>query len=148
MSSMVTTTTILPNDTANYSIVVPISVGFAILAVICSALILVTIVSHRRRMHTANHLLIGDTCAWSIFCCAAQSNHFILIGIQWILAMLVSSPAIVTTDIFFRYHSHCWITRIYPLHAYYTFGVYFDIPTTCVFVIYAYVYYRVRHSSA
>ncbi|CAF3362666.1 unnamed protein product [Rotaria socialis] len=104
MSSTATTIAILPNDTANYSIVVPISVGFAILAVICSALILVTIVSHRRRMHTANHLLIGDICAWSIFCCAAQSNHFILIGIQWILAILVSSPAIVTTDIFFRYH--------------------------------------------
>ncbi|CAF4313366.1 unnamed protein product [Rotaria socialis] len=88
MSSTATTIAILPNDTANYSIVVPISVGFAILAVICSALILVTIVSHRRRMHTANHLLIGDICAWSIFCCAAQSNHFILIGIQWILAIL------------------------------------------------------------
>ncbi|CAF3842073.1 unnamed protein product [Rotaria magnacalcarata] len=129
MSSMVTTTTILPNDTANYSIVVPISVGFAILAVICSALILVTIVSHRRRMHTANHLLIGDTCAWSIFCCAAQSNHFILIGIQWILAMLVSSPAIVTTDIFFRPHSVCWVTRIYLLHTYYTFVAYYFVPT-------------------
>ncbi|CAF4666573.1 unnamed protein product [Rotaria socialis] len=148
MSSTATKITILRNDTASYSIVVPISVGFAILAVICSALILVTIVFHRRRMHTVNHLLLGNTCVWSIFCCAAQSNHFILIGIQWILGILASSPAIVTTDIFFRYHSNCLVTRIYPLHTYYTFDVYFDIPTTCVFVIYAYVYYRARHSSA
>ncbi|CAF4392172.1 unnamed protein product, partial [Rotaria magnacalcarata] len=207
MNSTIITTTIYSYEIANYSIVAPISITLAILALISSILIVVTLVFHRR-MHTVSHLLIGNTCVWTIFSCAIQVNnfiyllfiewdssniscrwrgyfaymtlsgvtysyivqaisrlffivlatkyrwivsfkiHFILIGIQWIVVTVVALPAIVTTDIFFRPLSLCWVPRINMVHVYYSVLAYYCLPTVLIFVIYAYVYRRVRLSSA
>lgn len=207
MTSTILTTTLVPIDYTNYSLVIPMAIAFAGLAVIVSCCILFLII-HYRRLHTVNHLLIGNTCVWTVFCCFAQSNHYIylllitfdtsdmscrwrgyfaymtiagvvysyllqsisrlffivlaqkyrwiislkthiiLICIQWIMVIMLASPAILTNDIFFRPHALCWVTVIYPLHNYYTLLVYYALPTIFIVLIYFYVYYRVKNSRA
>ena len=64
------------------------------------------------------------------------------------MAILLALPAILTKDIYFRSDSLCWLTRSAPLHNIHTFIAYYGIPTTYMVVIYIYVYYRGRKSSA
>lgn len=83
MNTTLITTTPLQISYKTYSVVIPISIAFAILSVLISGLILIFIVCHAR-IHTVNHLLIANTCIWSILYSAAQSNQFIhVLFVQW-----------------------------------------------------------------
>ena len=59
----------------NYKIVAPISIFFALLAVLISILI-ITIVLSTKHLHTATHLLICNTSFASILYCIVQCNNY------------------------------------------------------------------------
>ena len=73
--------------------------------------------------------------------------HLILIGIQWVLAICLPLPAIVTDDIYFRPRALCWVPLRSLLHVSYTYVVYYTIPAACIGIIYLLIYFRVREIS-
>jgi hypothetical protein len=69
-------------------------------------------------------------------------THYILIFIQWLVVLLITLPAIVTKDIYFRYNELCWIPLKNIIHVIYTYIVYYTIPILSVCMIYVSIYYR------
>lgn len=80
---MSSSTTVAPNSFADYDIIAPISMTFALIAVVISCFIL-TIVSLTKQLHTSAHLLTCNTCIASIVFCLAQCyNYIFLLFITW-----------------------------------------------------------------
>jgi NADH:ubiquinone oxidoreductase subunit 3 (subunit A) len=80
---MNSSTTVAVYSSTNYDIVAPISMTFAILAVIISCFILVAI-SLTKQLHTVTYLLTCNTCISSILYCVVQCNNYIyLLFITW-----------------------------------------------------------------
>ena len=73
---MNSSTTEILRSSANYSIVAPTSMAFAMIAVIISCFIL-TLVSLTKQLHTAAHLLTCNTCIASIVFCLVQCYNYI-----------------------------------------------------------------------
>lgn len=72
--------------------------------------------------------------------------HYFLIGIQWCIAICSPLSAVITQDIHFRPGALCWVPLKKILHAIYTYFAFYIIPLVPIFIIYAYIYYRVRQS--
>nr|ACD88964.1 7 transmembrane receptor 2 [Adineta vaga] len=70
--------------------------------------------------------------------------HFILIGIQWPIAIIFPLPAIITVDIYFRPRALCWVPLRSLLHVIYTFVMYYIAPTLLICIIYLYIFFRVK----
>jgi len=70
--------------------------------------------------------------------------HYILIGVQWLIVIILPLPAILTDDIYFRANSLCWVPYKRLLHVIYTYVAYYLIPSLSICVIYLFIYFRVR----
>lgn len=80
MNSSITSTV---SSLTNYDIVAPISMIFAMIAVVISLLTLI-LVSLSKQLHTVTHLLTCNTCIASILYCIVQCNNYIyLLFIIW-----------------------------------------------------------------
>ncbi|CAF1003377.1 unnamed protein product [Adineta steineri] len=70
--------------------------------------------------------------------------HISLILIQWFIVLLIPLPALVTKDIYYRPFSLCWVPKKYTLHITYTVVAYYLIPAALIFIIYIYIYFRIK----
>lgn len=75
MNRTLETSTRLPNDEADYWILLPPAIALAMIAALISVGVLV-MTYFNKRLQTVNHMLICNTCVWSIFCTAAQTNNY------------------------------------------------------------------------
>ncbi|CAF1432612.1 unnamed protein product [Adineta ricciae] len=83
MTSLTRTATNLSASSTNYDTVAPISMAFALVAIVISVLILTLIIS-TKQLHTVSHLLTCNTCIASILYCIVQCNNYIyLLFIKW-----------------------------------------------------------------
>ncbi|CAF4348003.1 unnamed protein product, partial [Rotaria sp. Silwood2] len=73
--------------------------------------------------------------------------HLTLITAQWIIAILLPLPAIVTKDIYYAPNSLCWVRKQYPIHVAHTFLSYYFLPTICIVVLYIYLFRRAKRST-
>ena len=71
-------------------------------------------------------------------------THYILIALQWLLVILIASPAIITNDIYFRPGLLCWVPFKQTLHVAYTVFAYYLVPVLLIIIIYIHIYRRVR----
>jgi hypothetical protein len=70
-------------SSANYSIIAPMSMVFALIGVFISSIILILIFL-RKQLHSVTYLLICNTCVSSILYCIVQCNNYIyLLFITW-----------------------------------------------------------------
>jgi hypothetical protein len=74
-------------------------------------------------------------------------THYILIVGQWIVTLLLTSPALITQDIQFHPNVLCWVPFKHLLHVAYTIIAYYAIPVSMTVIIYIYIYYRVRQET-
>ena len=74
-------------------------------------------------------------------------THYILIVSQWIVTLLLTSPALITHDIEFHPNVLCWVPFEHLLHVAYTVVAYYVIPVSLTVIIYIYIYYRVRQET-
>ncbi|CAF2602609.1 unnamed protein product [Rotaria sp. Silwood2] len=72
--------------------------------------------------------------------------HLTLIAVQWIIAILLPLPAIVTKDIYFASNALCWVRKKFIIHVAYTFLAYYFLPTVCIIILYIYLFRRAKHS--
>ncbi|UJR17943.1 hypothetical protein I4U23_004842 [Adineta vaga] len=63
-------------SSANYTIIAPISMAFAFIAIVIAFFILI-LVSTTKQLHTVSHLLTCNTCLSSILYCTVQCNNYI-----------------------------------------------------------------------
>ena len=83
MNSSLATSTRFPNDTADYPRILPVSMALALLAALIACVIL-ALVFFTKRLHTPSHLLICNTCVWTVICCVVQTNnHLFVLFINW-----------------------------------------------------------------
>lgn len=83
MNSSLATSTRLPNDEADYPTILPVSMALAMLAALIACVIL-AVVFFTKRLHTPSHLLICNTCVWTVICCVVQTNnHLFVLVIKW-----------------------------------------------------------------
>jgi len=92
---MNSTLTNLQRSSANYQIIIPISMSFSLLSVFISFRILILIYL-TKRLHTISHLLICNTCLSTIF-------YSIVQGINYIYLIFLTSD---TSDISCRYRAY------------------------------------------
>lgn len=71
-------------------------------------------------------------------------THYILISIQWVIVFLLTSPAVLTNDITYRYLYLCWIPTECKLHSIYSLISTYLFPVIIIILIYISIYYRVR----
>ena len=83
MNSSFVTSTGVPNDKADYPRILPWSMALALLAALIACFIL-ALVFFTKRLHTPSHLLICNTCVWTVVCCVVQTNnHIFVLFISW-----------------------------------------------------------------
>ena len=70
--------------------------------------------------------------------------HFILILLQWFIVLIIPLPTLLTTDIYYRPYALCWVPKEYTLHIIYGIFAYYLIPAIIIFVIYIYIYSRIK----
>ena len=73
--------------------------------------------------------------------------HYLLICINWLIAILLPLPALVTTDIHYRSTSMCFVPLKSFIHVVYTYVAYYTIPALSICIIYIYIYHRVKQAS-
>ncbi|CAF1119902.1 unnamed protein product [Adineta ricciae] len=71
-------------------------------------------------------------------------THYILIICQWFVVFLVTSPSVVTKDIYFVPHVFCWVPLEHVMHLAYTAFAYYILPVVVIVTIYTYIYVRIR----
>jgi hypothetical protein len=72
--------------------------------------------------------------------------HYILILIHWCIVIVITSPAIITTDIYFRPGLLCWVPFKDTLHMGYTLFAYYVVPIISIMIIYIYIYRRIKRT--
>ena len=71
-------------------------------------------------------------------------THSILIGLNWLTAVVIPLSTIITSDIRFISGSLCWIRPEAYLHGFMIVIIEYAIPLGLVMVIYAYIYCEVK----
>ena len=87
--------------------------------------------------------LFSNTHLWT----TTYKTHYYLIAIQWLAAVLVPLPAIITPDIIFRPGALCWVPLKNTLHVGYTYLAYYSFPASFICLMYLSIYFRVRQST-
>ena len=83
MNSSTIRVTETPVRFAKYYIVIPVTVGCAVIAITVACFILILIVT-KKNLHTITHMLICNTCVSSILFCIIQCNNYVHLGfILW-----------------------------------------------------------------
>lgn len=101
MNTTLETSTRLPNDEADYSVLLPPAIALAIIAALISVCVLM-MTCFNKRLQTINHMLICNTCVWSIFCSVAQTNNYVFV-------LFLNS---VTSDMSCRWRAYFGYTTI------------------------------------
>ncbi len=73
-------------------------------------------------------------------------THLSLIVIEWMIAIVVPLPSLVTKDIYFRPGFLCWVSMRSMLHVGYTVLTYYLIPTVLIVTIYIIIYVQMRRN--
>ena len=73
--------------------------------------------------------------------------HYLLISIQWFVAIVLPLPAIVTMDIISRPYALCFVSLRRTAHVAYSYIVYYTIPAISICIMYIFIYYRVKHTT-
>ena len=73
--------------------------------------------------------------------------HYLLIGIQWFVAIVLPLPAIVTMDIISRPYALCFVPLRRMIHVAYTYIAYYTIPAILICILYIFIYHRVKQMS-
>ncbi|CAF0797581.1 unnamed protein product [Adineta ricciae] len=71
-------------------------------------------------------------------------THYILIICQWLVVFLVTSPSVLTNDIYFAPNTFCWVPVYRKIHVAYTAFAYYILPVAIIVIIYTYIYVRIR----
>ena len=74
-------------------------------------------------------------------------THYLIITIQWIMAICLPLSAIITDDIYFRPGALCWVPLKKIIHVIYTYVALYIVPIISTFSIYGYIYYSVKQST-
>jgi len=74
-------------------------------------------------------------------------THYLMIVIQWLLAVFIPLSTIITDDIYFRPVTLCWVPLKKIVHVIYTFSACYVVPVITVFLIYGSLYYYVKQST-
>ena len=69
-------------------------------------------------------------------------THYVLIFIQWMLAIILPLPSIITKDHYFRPGFICWVPFKFVLHLVYTIIAYYVAPVSIAILIYIYAYWQ------
>ncbi len=60
---------------------------------------------------------------------------------------MLTSPSLITQDIYFYPNVLCWVPFKHIVHVAYTVFAYYIVPVSIIVFIYVYIYYRVRQES-
>jgi hypothetical protein len=73
--------------------------------------------------------------------------HYYIILVKWLTVFVITLPTIITDDVHYRPKKLCWVPLHCSVHVVYTYLAYYIIPTYLTFVIYVFIYYRMRRTS-
>ena len=74
-------------------------------------------------------------------------THLYMMLIGWTVVLSVPSPALITTDIYFRPGFLCWVPMKSIQHVAYTIIAYYLAPVMLIIAIYIFIYVRIRTSA-